>query len=259
MTLPIFQVDAFAAGVFQGNPAAVCPLEQWLPDDVMQAIASENNLAETAFFVKEAEGYRIRWFTPEFEINLCGHATLASAHVLFRHLGLEAEQIVFQSKSGPLEVSRNGELITLNFPAYAPKPVPAPRQLLEGLGFTPRAVFKDRDYLALLENEEQVLEVRPDMGRIAELDAVGLIITAPGTDCDFVSRFFAPAAGIPEDPVTGSAHCMLVPYWAKRYSKNQLLARQVSKRGGELLCELRGDRVLMSGKAVTYLSGEITF
>ena len=261
MKIPIYQVDAFTGQLFSGNPAAVCPLEQWLDKQSMQNIAAENNLSETAFFVKKGEGFEIRWFTPTIEVDLCGHATLASAHVIFNYLDFKAEVIKFQSKSGELRVTRSGDLLTLDFPATKPEPMEIPCQLTEALNATPRAIYRSRDLLALFEKEEDIVSMRPDFGILLDVltsqDCLGMIVTAPGNQSDFVSRFFAPPAGIDEDPVTGSAHTTLTPFWAERLDKKSLHAYQVSQRKGELFCELAGDRALISGKAVTYLKGEI--
>jgi PhzF family phenazine biosynthesis protein len=258
MQIPIYQVDAFSSRAFGGNPAAVCPLASWLTDEQMQSIAAENNLAETAFFVGEGEGYRLRWFTPVTEVDLCGHATLASAFVVFRHLSPQLERVSFQTLSGQLIVSRSGDRLTMDFPARPPIAMEAPAQLVSALGGAPREVLAARDYLVVYETEEQVRALKPDMAQLAGIDTFAFIVTAPGRDCDFVSRFFAPAQGVPEDPVTGSAHCTLIPYWSQRLGKKQLFARQVSPRGGELWCEDLGERVLISGKAVEFLSGTIT-
>jgi PhzF family phenazine biosynthesis protein len=265
MKIPMFQVDAFTDHVFGGNPAAVCPLPSWLPDAVLQAIAMENNLAETAYFVRAGGTVEIRWFTPALEINLCGHATLASAHVLFEHLGFPGGEIVFSSKSGPLRAtrgvprpgSREGGLITLDFPAFEPEPMATPEALVRGLGRTPLETLRGRDILAVLGSEAEVAAIEPDFAAIRTLDCIGVIATAPGEACDFVSRFFAPRAGVPEDPVTGSAHTLLVPYWARRLGKTSFHAVQVSRRRGDLFCELKDGRVLMGGQAVTFLRGEI--
>ncbi|GAA4380433.1 PhzF family phenazine biosynthesis protein [Hymenobacter koreensis] len=264
MTLPIYQVDAFADKVFAGNPAAVCPLQEWLPTEQMQAIAAENNLAETAFFVPRAGGsdaeFELRWFTPTVEVDLCGHATLASAHVLFRHLGATAEQLTFHSKSGPLHVRQqpNGRL-TLDFPAQPPLPLHQhPEGLTDGLRATPLRILAGPDLIAVFDTEAEVRALHPNMTHLAQVEYRGVIATAPGSnDIDFVSRWFGPRVGVPEDPVTGSGHTQLVPYWAERLGKTELHARQVSARGGDLWCELRGNRVLISGYAVTYLRGEI--
>jgi len=265
MKIPIYQVDAFTDHVFGGNPAAVCPLPAWPPDAVLQAIAAENNLAETAYFVRTSGPVEIRWFTPALEINLCGHATLASAHVLFEHLGHPGGEIVFSSKSGPLRARRGGAgpaagrdgFITLDFPAFDPAPMAAPAALARSLGKTPLEALRGRDILAVFASEEDVAAIEPDFAAIATLDCLGVIATAPGRASDFVSRFFAPRAGVPEDPVTGSAHTLLVPYWAKRLAKTAFHAVQVSRRRGDLFCELRDGRVLMAGRAVTFLRGEI--
>lgn len=258
MSIPIYQVDAFAEARFAGNPAAVCPLETWLPDEVMQRIAAENNLSETAFFVRNTEeGYDLRWFTPAYEVDLCGHATLGSAYVISTYLDSEAERIVFRTRSGRLVVTREGERMTLDFPAKPPHPVEREAEVTAALGFPPQAVLAASKMMAVLESEAQVLAAAPDLQAVAAWPEDGLIVTAPGATCDFVSRYFAPAAGIPEDPVTGSAHCVLTPYWAERLGKAELTARQVSERGGALDCALAGDRVLISGRVVPYLEGII--
>jgi predicted PhzF superfamily epimerase YddE/YHI9 len=257
MKLPLFQVDAFAERVFSGNPAAVCPLEEWLPDAVLQAIAAENNLSETAFFVPRGDEYALRWFTPRIEVDLCGHATLASAHVILRHLTTGRDEVRFSSPSGPLAVRREGELLALDFPSRPPVPREPPAGLVEALGRPPLELLFARDALLPYATEEEVRALHPDFGALAQVDVFGIIVTAPGHDADFVSRYFAPREGIPEDPVTGSAHCTLVPYWSARLGKARLHARQVSDRGGELFCEDRGARVAIAGRAVTYLQGQI--
>ncbi|HEY2953981.1 MAG TPA: PhzF family phenazine biosynthesis protein [Candidatus Eisenbacteria bacterium] len=257
MRIPLYQVHAFAARVFAGNPAGVCPLPRWLDDATMQSIAAENALAETAFFVREDGGYDIRWFTPVQEIDLCGHATLASGFVVFHHLDPAARAATFRSKSGPLTVTRDGERLTLDFPARPPAACERPAALDRALGHAPREVLRARDYLAVYGSEDEVRSLDPRMDEIAALDALGVIATAPGKASDFVSRFFAPRAGVPEDPVTGSAHCTLVPYWSARLGRKKLHAFQVSRRGGELWCEDRGARVLIAGRAVPYLEGTI--
>ena len=259
MTIPIYQADAFTGKLFGGNPAAICPLEEWLPDEIMQKIAIENNLAETAFFVKNETGYKLRWFTPEYEIDLCGHATLASAHILFTELGHKEKSIHFETvKAGSLEVHNDGDKYTMDFPSRPAIHIEPPVGLIEALGeAAPIEVLRSRDYFLVYENEDQVRDISPDFFALSKMDTVGVIVTARGKKCDFVSRFFAPGAGIPEDPVTGSAHCNLIPYWAEKLGKNKLHAFQLSARQGELWCELKGDRVLISGKAVTYLKGEI--
>lgn len=257
MKLSLYQVDAFTSRVFGGNPAAVVPLEAWLPDEKLQSIAEENNLAETAFFVKEPSGWRLRWFTPVQEVDLCGHATLGAAYVLFHHLQPGMQRVEFASRSGPLVVTREGELLALDFPSRPPQPCAPPAGLAEALGATPREVLQARDVVAVFDSEAQVRALKPDMMKLALLDTFAVTVTAPGTDADFVSRFFAPRAGIPEDPVTGSAHCSLIPYWAQRLGKTSFFARQVSKRGGELHCELKGERVRIAGRGVLYLEGQI--
>lgn len=259
ITLPIYQVDAFAETVFSGNPAAVFPLENWLPDDLMQQLAAENNLSETAFFVRQSDGrYHIRWFTPGVEVALCGHATLASAYVIFNQLGYKENIIRFDSKSGELLVSRNGDMITLDFPANYPEATATPAGLMEGLGIHSGKVFKAVwDYMVLLENETAIQQLEPDFATLGKVQARGVIVTAKGNSTDFVSRCFYPQSGVNEDPVTGSAHTITTAFWSKELGKNSLTARQLSARGGYLLCELKGDRVLMSGKAVLYLKGEV--
>lgn len=263
MHLQFFQVDSFTRRAFHGNPAGVVPLESWLPDDRMQQIAAEANLAETAFMVRTNGGssgearYHIRWFTPTTEVDLCGHATLAAAHVLWRQIGERASRIVFDSKSGPLPVERDGDLTVLDFPSRPGEPIPVSDELAEAFGRRPVEAFKSRDILAVFDNKRDVHELAPDMARVASFDAVCLIATAPGAGHDFVSRVFAPRVGIPEDPVTGSAHCTLAPYWAKRLNKSKVTGHQVSKRGGELFCEVAGDRVKIGGHCVMYLEGRI--
>ena len=258
MRLPLHQVDAFASEVFRGNPAAVCPLERWLPDATMQAIAMENNLSETAFVVREERTleFCIRWFTPVAEVPLCGHATLATAFVLFELHG--GDRLRFQSASGPLSVRRDDKMLTLDFPVLPVSGYGGPREAIDALGVAPDEVH-GREHLlfAVYRDERVVRELRPDFTRLGKLDLRALV-TAPGDDVDFVSRFFAPSEGIDEDPVTGSAHCSLIPYWAARLNKTSLRARQVSARGGELDCELLGERVSIGGRAVRYLEGIIT-
>ncbi len=258
MRLSIFQVDAFTSRVFGGNPAAVCPLPRWLPDDTLAAIAAENNLSETAFLVGGDGTYAIRWFTPEVEVDLCGHATLASAHVVMELLEPGRVRVAFHSQSGELSAWRDGARIAMLFPRRRPDPCPAPQLLVDGLRCTPRAVLRSRDYLAVFDTEGEVRALAPDMEALRRLDALGVIVTAPGGPrVDFVSRFFAPQAGVAEDPVTGSAHCTLVPYWSDRIGRRDLHALQVSRRGGELFCVDRGDAVVLSGSVVPYLEGAI--
>ena len=257
MQIPIYQVDAFTSRVFGGNPAAVCPLDQWLPDATMQSIGNENNLAETAFLVPNGDRFHLRWFTPEFEIDLCGHATLASAFVIFQHLRPDLRQVAFDTKSGELVVKRlDGGLMSMDFPSRPPEPGASDSRLRQALGGKAGAILMSRDYLVVYESEEEVLALKPDMNALAAMDRM-VIVTARGREVDFVSRFFAPSAGINEDPVTGSAHCTLIPYWADRLGKTKLHARQVSRRGGELWCELKGDRVSMAGYAVEFMRGMI--
>lgn len=257
MQISIYQVDAFTDKLFGGNPAAVCPLEEWPDDQVMQSIAAENNLAETAFFVRTGDSFKLRWFTPAVEVDLCGHATLASAHVLFNHLGYHGTTIRFQSRSGELRTTKSGDLITLDFPTCRPKATQKPEVLARALGKEPIEVYAASSLLTVFALQEDILYLKPDFDLVKQADPHAVIVTAPGKDCDFVSRFFAPNYGINEDPVTGSAHTVLIPYWSARLEKKKLHARQLSRRQGELFCEDKGDRVLISGRAVTYLVGEI--
>jgi PhzF family phenazine biosynthesis protein len=258
MKLRLFHVDAFTSRLFAGNPAAVVPLESWLEAATLQAIAAENNLSETAFLVGGHGEYQIRWMTPVDEVDLCGHATLASAWVIHTVLEPGLREMRFSSKSGPLRVAASDGRLALDFPARPPEPAEAAFDVVaEALGRRPESVLAARDYLALYRSEDEVRALSPDMPRVAVLDRLGVIASAPGRDCDFVSRFFCPGVGIPEDPVTGSAHCTLVPYWARRLGRPRLFARQVSSRGGELTCEDRGQRVSIAGNAVTYLEGTI--
>ncbi len=258
MKIRQYQVDAFATRAFEGNPAAVCPLERWLDDGLLQAIAEENNLSETAFFVPSGQGFHLRWLTPASEVDLCGHATLATAHVLFEHLGNRGQAITFETRSGPLTVKRQGDLLEMDFPARAPTPCAGFELLARALGRQPLEVLRADDYLVVFDSETTVRGIRPDFALLGTLDLRGVIITAPGSSDDFVSRFFAPRLGIPEDAVTGSAHCTLAPYWAGRLGKHRLSARQVSKRGGSIMCELNDGRVLLSGSAVTFMHAEIS-
>lgn len=257
MKLDIYQVDAFTSQPFGGNPAAVVPLDAWLPDETMQSIALENNLSETAFFVRGQDGYDIRWFTPTFEIDLCGHATLGSAHVLFNVLGIKDEVLRFHSKSGLLTVAREGERMVLDFPSRPAPSAEAPGGLFEAIGATPKEVYRARDYMLVYEEESVITGLEPDFSSLAKIRTHAVIVTAPGETSDFVSRFFAPDAGINEDPVTGSSHCNLIPYWAEKLGKTEMFARQLSARGGEIWCELAGDRVKIGGNAVLFLKGEI--
>lgn len=258
MKIPIYQIDAFTSRVFAGNPAAVCPLEAWLDDGMMQAIAMENNLSETAFFVPVDEGYHIRWFTPAAEVDLCGHATLASAYTLFTHIEPSRDKVTFRSRSGPLTVTKQGDLLSMDFPAQPPSPCEPPEPLVKALGAKPIAVLRSEDYFVLFPSERDVKGLHPDMGLLGKVDLRGVIVTAKGDEVDFVSRFFAPKYGVNEDPVTGSAHCALIPYWSAKLGKKDLLAHQVSKRGGELFCRDGGTRVAIAGRAVSYMEGVIT-
>lgn len=260
MRLPIFQVDAFTSTIFGGNPAAVCELTHWLPDDVMQKIAEENCVAETAFFLAVDDGFEIRWFTPELEIDLCGHATLATAHVIARHLQPSLNLVNFHSRSGFLTVTVEKELLTLNFPSRKPNPSSLPQIIFDTIQVQPVEVLKSRDYVLVFEDEETVRSIKPNLTLLNQIDLGmgGIVVTAKGDDVDFVSRFFTPQASISEDPVTGSAHCSLIPYWSEKLIKESMVALQLSPRGGKLFCKNFDDRVLISGEAVTYLEGYIT-
>jgi PhzF family phenazine biosynthesis protein len=258
MNLSMFQVDAFAERVFQGNPAAVVPLAKWLDDKILQAIAQENNLSETAFFVPTGQDFELRWFTPEAEVDLCGHATLATSHVLFEHLDHAGEVLSFHTRSGRLQVRRSGAGLAMDFPAIDSEPIAAPEALLAGLGARPEKVLAAPDYLAVFASEQDIVDLKPDFSALAALDRRGVIATAPGEHFDFVSRCFYPKLAVNEDPVTGSAHCKMAPYWAKVLGKTHLKARQLSRRGGNVTCELHGDRVILTGSAATYLTGTVT-
>jgi PhzF family phenazine biosynthesis protein len=258
MKLKIYQIDAFTKHVFEGNPAAVVPLKNWLPENVMQKIALENNLSETAFFVPFENGFHIRWFTPMAEVDLCGHATLASAHVLYNHLAYNGKEISFHSRSGILKVKKEKDLIVLNFPASKLTEIEIPENIKSAFNIQPEKCVKGRDDLMLVfEKEEDITNLKPNFRKIAESKTRGIIVTAKSNHYDFVSRFFAPAVGVNEDPVTGSAHTMLIPFWSSELAKNELIAKQVSVRGGILLCKNLGERVEIGGKAVTYLTGKI--
>lgn len=289
MQAPYWQVDAFTDRLFAGNPAGVCLLEEWIPEATMQAVAEENALSETAFLVglegdaepgapgsagasaaADASGagrspqaptdrFEIRWFTPAAEVDLCGHATLASAFVLFHEGIVPGGRVTFESRSGELPVRRDGEWLWMDFPVRRAEPCEAPAALADALGAEPETVLvTERDHLAVYGSSDEVRDLRPRMDDLEGLDRPGVIVTAPGVEADFVSRFFAPALGVPEDPVTGSAHCTLAPYWAERLGKTELSARQISRRGGEVACEHRGDRVLVGGRATLYLAGAAT-
>jgi len=259
MKLRIFQVDTFTDKVFGGNQAAICPLDHWLPDNIMQKIAQENCVAETAFFIPKNNDYEIRWFTPEIEMDLCGHATLAAAHIIVRHLVPQISTVNFHSKSGVLTVTVEDDLLTLDLPSRKPTPTDVPKIILDAIQVTPIEVLKSRDYMLVFENEEIIKGITPDQGILNQinLDPGGVIVTARGNDVDFVSRFFTPQASIFEDPVTGSAHCSLIPYWSQKLGKKSMSALQLSSRVGELQCKDLGERVLVSGRAITYLEGII--
>ncbi len=259
-TLPVYFVDAFADRPYAGNPAAICPLDAWLAEPAMQAIAAEIGFSETAFIVREGAGWRIRWFTPTLEVDLVGHATLAAAFLILQRIDPGRAEIHFESQSGPLIVRRHGELLAMDFPARVPTPVEAPARLIEGLGKTPAEVLAATHYLAIYLAAEDVAGLAPDLAALAALDRAAVIVTAPSAPAfggDFVSSFFAPANGVPEDPVSGVAHCTLIPYWARRLGKTQLVGKQLSKRGGELICEDRGARVIIAGRAALVLEGRI--
>jgi len=260
MTIPIYQVDAFAKNAFEGNPAAVCPLSEWLDDDTLQNIASENNLSETAFIVETSEGYNIRWFTPDGEVRFCGHATLATAHVYFEHLGYDKSKITFESQSGPLTVERADDAYKMDFPADELEEVDLPEILKAALDIEDSQCFIGRDDLMIVLNSQQeLIDLKPDFRMLKEADARGVIVTSKSDDnYDFVSRCFYPSYGIDEDPVTGSAHTTLTPYWSLRLDKQVLKARQLSKRGGDVECHDKGERVELTGSAVTFMKGEIT-
>lgn len=257
MKLRLFQVDAFAAKVFEGNPAAVCPLEAWLDDSMLQAIASENNLSETAFFVRDGDAFELRWFTPVAEVDLCGHATLASAHVLYRHLGHAGDSIRFKTRSGELKVTRHEHGLRMNLPAVLSHEAPIPAGLVEGLGKTPQELVAGTDYIARYASEADIRALAPDFVSLRQVGLRGVIASAPGDSVDFVSRCFFPRLGINEDPVTGSAHCQLAPYWSQRLGREQLHARQLSSRGGSLTCRVHDDRVLLTGTVADYMCAQL--
>lgn len=262
MEIDIYQIDAFTDQLFGGNPAAICPLTEWLEDTILKQIAIENNLAETAFFVKQSDDtFHLRWFTPEIEMDLCGHATLATAFVLFEELGYQRENIKFNTQSGELSVRKVNDLIELDFPSRPPTPAELPSIIQQGINLSPKSVWKARDYVLLYDTEEEIRRIAPNIAILNQIniDPGGIIVTAPGQSekIDFVSRFFTPQAGIFEDPVTGSAHCTLIPFWAERLGKTNLTARQLSDRSGTLFCELNGERVKLKGQAVKYMQGKI--
>lgn len=257
MKLPIYQIDAFASEPFTGNPAAICPLQSWLPDEVMQSIAEENNLSETAFFVPTDKGFRIRWFTPVAEVDLCGHATLASAYVIYNYHGFTEDRINFESKTGLLSVEKKDDLLVMDFPSQPPVQCSMPEEIVRAFKVKATECLKAEDYIVVFDHEDDVALAQPDFFELSKLDLRGVAITAKSNDCDFVARFFGPKLGIDEDPVTGSAYTQLVPYWSQALGVNKLYAKQVSTRGGELFCEVVGDRVNIAGRAVKYLVGEI--
>ena len=258
MEISLYQIDSFASKLFEGNPAAVCPLDEWLSDEIMQSIAEENNLSETAFFVALDDEFHIRWFTPKSEVDLCGHATLASAYVLFNVLDYPEQAIRFNSKSGILVVTRDEDWLILDFPKQPPVSCPTPKEISAAFNIEPIECLKSEDLIAVFENEDDIESAKPDFEQLKKLDARGVVITAKSTRYDFVARFFAPKHGIPEDPVTGSAYTQLAPYWASKLGARKFSVKQMSPRGGELTCEIVGDRVLISGKATKYMEGKIT-
>ena len=257
MKLDLYQIDAFASQPFAGNPAAVCPLDVWLPDAMMQAIAAENNLSETAFLVANGQRYDLRWFTPTSEVNLCGHATLAAAYVLYEILGFDGDRIEFNTKSGMLRVVRVDDYLQMDFPAQPPTQCAVPPQIVEAFDSVPIACLRHDDLIVVFAAEASIREANPDMRLLAQVECRGIIITARAADYDFVVRWFGPRVGIEEDPVTGSAYTQLAPYWAQQLNQTRFKARQVSKRGGDVICELRGDRVMIAGKAVKFMQATI--
>ncbi|OPJ59489.1 PhzF family phenazine biosynthesis protein [Clostridium chromiireducens] len=257
MKIKMYQVDAFTEEIFKGNPAAICILEEWIDENLMQNIASENNLSETAFCIIKDDICELRWFTPEEEIDLCGHATLATAYVIFEVLNYPKNSVKFETKSGILTVEKDGENITMEFPSREGIEVAITEQLIQGLGKEPKEVYKSRDLMAVYDNEQDIIDLQPNMEGLKLIDAFGIIVTAKGESSDFVSRYFAPLCGVPEDPVTGSAHCTLVPYWSKVLEQNKMIAHQLSRRGGLLVCEYTGEKVKISGKAKLFFKGEI--
>ena len=257
MEIPLYQIDAFASRLFEGNPAAVCPLEKWLPDEIMQSIAKENNLSETAFFVPKGKGFQIRWFTPTSEVDLCGHATLASGYALFHILGYKGDTIAFDSRSGVLIVTKREDRMVMDFPSQPPVLCDTPKEIVQAFEAAPVECLKSEDYVVVFDREMDIVSADPDFSQLSKLDLRGVIITAKSTRYDFVARFFAPKYGVPEDPVTGSAYTQLAPYWASKIGSKRFHVKQLSSRGGELTCELVNDRVLISGKAIKYMEGKI--
>lgn len=258
MELRLLQIDTFTDVVLGGNPAAVCPLDAWLDDPTMQAIAAENNLSETAFFVPAGEGYDLRWFTPNVEVDLCGHATLAVAFVVFEDLRPDTKRVDFATKSGRLTVVREGADLVMDFPAQPATPVQPPELLLSALGNAPIEVLAGADYIAVFENAADVAQLRPDLGMLMKLDRRGVVATAPGDDTDYVLRFFAPKNAVPEDPVSGNVQTALVPYWSRKLGKPRLTVRQLSARGGAMICEDHGERISIAGRAVRYMDARIS-
>lgn len=257
MKLPIYQLDVFTEKQFHGNPAAVIPLETWLPEETMQKIASENSLYETAFFVKENDAYNIRWFTPRKESDLCGHATLAAAYVILNHIGKLDDRVKFHSSSGEIEVWQENGLYSMNFPKLEIQRCEMPYELVLGLGKLPKATYKSRDYLLVYDDQDQILGLDPDLEELQYVQTSGIIVTAKGEDCDYVLRYFAPSMGLNEDPAAGSAQCTLVPYWAEVLGKTEFVVKQLSRRGGTIYCKDLGDKVQISGKIMTFLEGNI--
>lgn len=257
MKIPMYQVDAFTEEIFRGNPAAICILNEWLDEKLMQNIAMENNLSETAFCIVKEDLCELRWFTPEEEIDLCGHATLATAYVIFEILNYPGSTVKFTTKSGILTVEKQGDIMTMEFPSREGTKVEITDQLIKGLGKEPKEAYESRDLMVVYENEQEIRELNPNMEELKLVDAFGIIVTAKGESSDFVSRYFAPSCGVPEDPVTGSAHCTLIPYWSKVLGKKKMIAHQLSQRGGRLECEHVGDKVKISGKAKLFFKGEI--
>lgn len=257
MRIPMYQVDAFTEEIFKGNPAAICILDKWIDDKLMQSIAMENNLSETAFCIVEEEICELRWFTPEEEIDLCGHATLATAHVIFEYLNYNSNKIKFNTKSGILVVEKDENNLIMEFPARQGVKTQLTEELIDGLGKEPKEVYKSRDLMVIYENEKDILDLKPNMEKLKLIDAFGIIVTAKGEKVDFVSRYFAPLCGVSEDPVTGSAHCTLIPYWSNILGKKKMIAQQLSHRGGILKCEDLGNKVNISGKASLFFKGEI--
>ncbi|MEK8021140.1 MAG: PhzF family phenazine biosynthesis protein [Candidatus Parabeggiatoa sp.] len=257
MELPLYQIDAFASKAFEGNPAAVCPLNEWLPDEIMQSIAEENNLSETAFFIPTGNRFHIRWFTPTTEVDLCGHATLATAYVLFNLLGHQSDKLEFDSKSGRLIVTKENQWLVMNFPAQPPVLCDIPTEIIKAFDIPPIECLRSEDFIVVFEREMDIESAKPDFEQLKKLDLRGVVITAKSSRYDFITRFFAPKYGIPEDPVTGSAYTQLAPYWTAKMGRKRFNVKQISSRGGELSCEQVDDRVLIFGKAIQYLVGKI--